>query len=146
MYLYSLQNELLVCKRWPLEIPKWSRGSFRLILYENFLIFYFQKRIVSAETIRGNTVFESLNKFWNLKIWFTSQKLLSSLKHGSCGVVPCSSLSHDNVKYMHSAPHHGVNVWNKCLDRMIFSQIWIKCWNLKTRFEISNKLKLIFKT
>jgi hypothetical protein len=25
-------------------------------LYENFHIFYFQKRIVSAETIRGNTV------------------------------------------------------------------------------------------
>jgi hypothetical protein len=26
-------------------------------LYENFHIFHFQKRIVSAETIRGNTVF-----------------------------------------------------------------------------------------
>ena len=26
-------------------------------LYENFYIFYFQKRIVSAETIRGNTVY-----------------------------------------------------------------------------------------
>ena len=25
-------------------------------LYENFHIFYFQKRIISAETIRGNTV------------------------------------------------------------------------------------------
>ena len=81
-----------------------------------------------------------------MKIWFRSQKLLSSLKHGSCGVVPCSSLSHDNVKYMHSAPLHRVNVWNKFLDGMIFFQIWIKCWNLETRCEISNKLKLIFKT
>ena len=28
-------------------------------LYENFHIFHFQKRIVSAETIRGNTVIKS---------------------------------------------------------------------------------------
>ena len=28
-------------------------------LYENFHIFHFQKRIVSAETIRGNTVFKN---------------------------------------------------------------------------------------
>ena len=38
-------------------------------LYENFYIFHFQKRIVSAETIRGNMVFEiecdeSCNIIW----------------------------------------------------------------------------------
>ena len=29
-------------------------------LYENFHIFYFQKRIVSVETIRGNTVYKEM--------------------------------------------------------------------------------------
>ena len=36
-------------------------------LYENFHIFQFQKRIVSAETIRGNTVIYETEYFKNIQ-------------------------------------------------------------------------------
>ena len=32
------------------------------MVYENFLIFHFQKRIVSAETVGGNTIYGVVNK------------------------------------------------------------------------------------
>jgi hypothetical protein len=41
-------------------------------LYANFHIFYFQKRIVSAETIRGNTVayFDPIKYIYKIKFIF----------------------------------------------------------------------------
>ena len=37
-------------------------------LYENFHIFHFQKRIVSAETIRGNTVLKPGKLLYFIKV------------------------------------------------------------------------------
>ena len=46
-------------------------------LYENFHIFYFQKRIVSAETIRGNTVVSALSFLLCIKTWIVSSLKVS---------------------------------------------------------------------
>ena len=49
-------------------------------LYENFHIFYFQKRIVSAETILGNTVFYNLTHICSVVFafcWITSHSVIS---------------------------------------------------------------------
>ena len=58
-------------------------------LYENFHILHFQKRIVSAETIRGNTVAKEKYWAWKLaafstKIWKEFDSYLWTVKVNTC--------------------------------------------------------------
>ena len=95
---------------------------------------------------------KSQNKFWNLKFWFKSEKKNFSsenlLKRGPGRVVQCECIQ----------PYHLINLntrtWQhsigfmleiKFSDRIKLFQIEIEFSNFKTRFEISNKFKWIFK-
>ena len=93
---------------------------------------------------------------WNLKtsfeIWkfdINLKKKISFLKiHFKCGpsrVVQCVCIQPCNMKNLHMAPLRTIHVWNKFSDMIILFQMEIEFSNSKTRFEISNKFKWIFK-
>ena len=64
-------------------------------LYENFHIFYFQKRIVSAETIRGNMVFpihHKQNFRFSSKDWTVGRSENLRVFHIQIGLSPPNPL------------------------------------------------------
>ena len=88
--------------------------------------------------------FENMIQIW--KSFILSENLFQIWTLQICAICVFSSLISDKVEYMHFAPLRKAHVCIKFSGGVKLFQIWNKFSNFKTWFEISTKLKRIFKS